>query len=186
MSASRAHANTTELSRDRSSQKLHLRYVRLPTQVMDVYDELVYKSESVIIGRGRIASTHSIVFDDEVVLAPGFQIVYFELIGRWFAIGKIRNLQGRHTGYYCDIVTPPRLSPDGVEITHLFLDLWVSPDLRYKVLDEEELEDALRKGWITKQLYDKAKKELEKLISNVEEGKFPPPKVKSLEAKFQL
>jgi predicted RNA-binding protein associated with RNAse of E/G family len=153
---------------------------------MDVYDELVYKSESVIVGRGRTTSAHSIVFNDEVVLATGFQIVYFELTGKWFSVGKIRNLQGKHTGYYCDIVTPPRLSPDGVEVTDLFLDLWVAPNLTYKVLDKEELEDAFQEGWITKQLYDKAKKELKKLISNVKEGKFPPSKVKSLEAKLQL
>ena len=29
-------------------------------------------------------------------------------MGKWFAIGKIRNMQGRHTGYYCDIVTPQK------------------------------------------------------------------------------
>jgi predicted RNA-binding protein associated with RNAse of E/G family len=185
-SASRAYADRTELSGRRSLQKLHLRYIRLPNQAMDVYDDLVYKSENVIVGRGRTTSVHSVVFNDEVVLAAGFQIVHFELTGRWFTVGKIRNLQGKHTGYYCDIVTPPRLSHDGVELTDLFLDLWVSPDLRYKVLDEEELEDAFQKGWITKLLYDKAKKELEKLISKVKEGKFPPPNVKSLETKLQL
>ena len=89
-------------------------------------------------------------------------------------MGKIRNLQGRHTGYYCDIVTPPRLLEDGgVDLTDLFLDLWVSPDFRFEVLDEEELENAFRKGWIAKRLHSKAKKELSELINAVKQGKFP-------------
>lgn len=154
---------------------------------MDTYDTLIYKSKKVIAFKSQITFTHSVTFDDKVVLALGFQIVCFELIGKWFTVGKIRNLQGRHTGYYCDIVTPPRLLEDGgVELTDLFLDLWVSPDLRYKVLDEEELENAFRKGWITKQLYDKAKKELKELINFVKQGKFPPYRVKRLETKLRL
>jgi predicted RNA-binding protein associated with RNAse of E/G family len=108
-------------------------------------------------------------------------------MGKWFTVGKIRNLQGRHTGYYCDIVTPPRLLEDGgVELVDLFLDLWVSTDLKYKVLDEGELENALRKGWVTKQFYGKAKKELKELINVVKQGKFPPYYVKRLETKLLL
>jgi len=170
-----------------STPKLHLRYIRLPDQVLDIYDDLIYKSERVIVGKSQITSAHSVTFDGEAVLAPGFQIVYFELMGRWFTVGKIRDLRGRHTGYYCDIVTPPKLLDDGgVELIDLFLDLWVSPDLRFKVLDEEELESVFVKGWITKRLYDMAKTELRKLITLVEKGSFPPYSVKYLEKRLCL
>jgi len=139
------------------------------------------------VGRGQIASANSVVFDGKVVLANGFQISYFDLFGKWFTIGKIRNLQGMRTGYYCDMVMPPRLLDDGgVEVTDLFLDLWVSPDLRFKVLDEEEFENAFHKGWITKQLYGKAEKKLKKLINAVKQGKFPPYSVRCLETKLNL
>ena len=170
-----------------SAQKLHLRYIRLPNHVLELYDDLVYRSERVIVGKSQITSAHSVMFDGEIVLASGFQIVYFDFLGKWFSVGKIRNMQGRHTGYYCDIVTPPRLLEDGgVELTDLFLDLWVSPDLRFKVLDEEELENAFHKGWITKQLYGKAEKELKKLVDVVKQGKFPPYSVKYLEKKLYI
>jgi len=171
----------------KSVQKLHLRYIRLSDQVLELYDDLVYRSERIIVGKSQIASAHSVTFDGEVVLASGFEIVYFDFIGKWFSVDKIRNMQGKHTGYYCDIVTPPRLLEDGgVELTDLFLDLWVSPDLRFKVLDEEELENALSQGWITKQLYGKAEKELKKLINVVKQGKFPPYSVRCLEKKLNL
>ena len=167
--------------------KIHLRYVRLPDQVMDLYDVLIYRSKRIIVGRSQVTSAHSVMFDGELVLASGFQIVYFELMGKWFTVGKIRDLQGRHTGYYCDIVTPPRLlKGGGIELTDLFLDLWVSKDLRYMVLDEDELENALQKRWISKRLYDKAKEQLRKLVDVVGRGRFPPYHVKYLERKLSL
>ena len=167
--------------------RLHLRYVRLPDNVLDLDDDLVYRSKGIIVGKSQIRSANSVVFDGKTVLAPGYLIVYFELMRKWFSVGKIRDSSGKHTGHYCDIISPPRLLEDGgVEITDLFLDLWVAPDLRYKVLDEEELEDALKKGWITEQLYEKARVELEKLITSVRQGNFPPPLVKRLEMKLEL
>jgi predicted RNA-binding protein associated with RNAse of E/G family len=173
--------------KNKHSSKLHVRYTRLPDQVTNLYDDLVYRSRDIVVGRGQITTTNSIVFDGKVVLMAGFRIVHFELTGKSFTVGKIRDLQGRHTGYYCDIVTPPRLLEDGgVELTDLFLDLWVSPDLRYKVLDEDELDHALRQGWISSQLHEKAKKELKKLINRIERGDFPPRSVKALETRLHL
>jgi len=165
----------------------HLRYVRLPDNVEDLHDDLVYRSKEIIVGKSQIRSANSVVFDGKTVMASGYQIVYFEMMRKWFGVGKIRDLNGKHTGYYCDIITPPRLLENSVvEITDLFLDLWVSPDLRYKVLDEEELEDALEKGWISKQLYEKSRIELKKLVTSVKRGDFPPRLVKHLEMQLNL
>ena len=61
-----------------SDLKLHLRYIRLPNQVLELYDELIYRSERVIVGNGQIASANSVVFDGKVVLAMVFK--YFTLI----------------------------------------------------------------------------------------------------------
>jgi len=169
-----------------SKPKIYLRYIRLPNHIKEFWDELVFRSDKVIVGKSQVTSENTVTFDGKTVLASGFQIVYFEFPGKWFSIGKIRNQRGEHTEYYCDIIMPPRLLKDGVELTDLFLDLWVSPDLRYKILDEEEFEEAFRKGWMTKRLYEKAKRESQKLIRMVESKKFPPPPVKDLEKKLRL
>jgi len=84
----------TEASQEYAG-KLHLRYIRLPNQVLELYDDLVYRSERVIVGKSQITSAHSVVFDGEVVLAAGFEIVYFDFVGKWFSVGKIRNMQER-------------------------------------------------------------------------------------------
>jgi predicted RNA-binding protein associated with RNAse of E/G family len=154
---------------------------------MEMYDDLVYQSRKVIVGRSQITSTHSIEFDGKTVLQAGFPITYFELVGKWFNVVKVRNLRGEHTGYYCDITTPPKLLKDGsIEITDLFLDLWVSPDLRYRVLDQDELKEALKKGWISEQLHARAKRELKKLVTLVEMKDFPPRPVRQLEKRLKL
>ena len=152
-----------------------------------MYDDLVYESKKVIVGRSQITSTHSIVFNDKVVLHAGFPVIYFEMPGRWFNVVKVRNLQGQHTGYYCDITIPLKRLRDGsVKVSDLFLDLWVSPDLRYKVLDQDELEEAMEKGWISRRLYDRAKKELKKLVALVERKEFPPRIVRQLEDRLKF
>jgi len=128
-----------------------------------------------------------VTFDGKVVLAQDFEIAYFEISRKWFTVVKVWNTRDEHTGYYCDIVTPFRmLSDDVIEQRDLFLDLWVSPDLRFRVLDQDELENALEKGWITKQLYEKAKKELERLVQSVKSKEFPPKLVIQLAEKLQL
>lgn len=170
-----------------TSPRLHLRYIRLPEQIMEMYDDLVYRSKRVVIGRSQVTSAHSVVFDDTTVLSAGFPIVYFELMGKWFSVVKVRDLNGRHTGYYCDICTPPKILKDGsVGVTDLFLDVWVSPDLRYRVLDEDELEEAFKHNRVSGQLYERARKELKKLVALVEQGKFPPPLVRQTEERLKL
>jgi len=153
---------------------------------MEFLDELVFRSDRLVVGKSHVTSENSVVFDGETVLARGFPIIYFQFFAKWFTIVKVRNLQGEHTGYYCDIVLPPRLVGGWVEIKDLFLDLWVSPDLRYGVLDEDEFEEALRKGWITKKLCARARLELLKLVQMVEKKEFPPVQVKELEVKLGL
>jgi predicted RNA-binding protein associated with RNAse of E/G family len=152
-----------------------------------VYNELVYRDESVVVAKYVTPTRKSVIFDREVVLAAGYQVTYFELPGQWFTVCKIRNIEGKHTGYYCDIATPPQFFEDRIEQTDLFLDLWVFPDLtRHQILDEDELEAALANSWIEKPLYDRAKQEARKLISEVEAGRFPPMAVKNLEERLRL
>jgi len=170
-----------------SKQKIHLRYIRLPNRIMDNWDELLHRSDKIIVGRSEVSSPNALIFDGKVVLAQGFKIVYFEIPRKWFTIMKVWNTKGEHTGYYCDIVTPFRLLHDGVvEQIDLFLDLWVSPDLRYKILDEDEFEEAAQKNWITSRLCSRAKKELQQLVQMVDDRRFPPPLVKDLERKLHL
>jgi len=54
------------------------------------------------------------------------------------------------------------------------------------VLDQDELEEALKKGWIPEQLHARAKRELQKLVALVEMKDFPPRLVRQLEKRLKL
>ena len=61
---------------------------------------------------------------------------------RWYDVDKVYNLQDQFAGDYCDIISPMTRTKTHFEITDLFLDMWVSPDGNYRILDEDEFESA--------------------------------------------
>jgi predicted RNA-binding protein associated with RNAse of E/G family len=67
-------------------------------------------------------------------------------------------------------------------IIDLFLDIWISPDGSFVVLDEDELTDAVQAGNISMQRASEARSVLATLIKGAESGSFPPRIVKD----FQL
>ena len=73
-----------------SRARIRLRYLRLPDDLTDVDNELVYRDERVIVARYVTPIPKSVVFDNEVVLAAGYQVTYSELLDQWFTVCKIR------------------------------------------------------------------------------------------------
>ncbi|OQY19737.1 MAG: hypothetical protein B6I34_09225 [Anaerolineaceae bacterium 4572_32.1] len=57
---------------------------------------------------------------------------------RWYNIFEIHTSDDRLKGWYCNITRPAHISDDEVSAEDLALDLWVAPDGRMRVLDEEE------------------------------------------------
>jgi hypothetical protein len=75
-------------------------------------------------------------------------------------VGKFYDRQRNLVGYYCDIIKPLnkllRTPEKTSRITDLFLDLWITPEGDYVVLDEDEFEEALDHGYLPKNLADQA------------------------------
>lgn len=57
---------------------------------------------------------------------------------RWYNVFEVRAPDGRLKGRYCNITRPARIAPGEIRAEDLALDLWVDPDGRTLVLDEEE------------------------------------------------
>ncbi|WP_437114039.1 DUF402 domain-containing protein [Streptomyces syringium] len=62
---------------------------------------------------------------------------------RWYAVKEVRDAAGAVKGWYCDVTRPARVEADGLVVTDLDLDLWLSADgatvLR---LDEDEFAES--------------------------------------------
>ena len=105
--------------------------------------------------------------------------------GRWYDIGKFYDSKRMVTGYYCDIIRPVRrLLSNATKtsiITDLFLDLWITREGRYVVLDEDELERAIAKHIISSSLATQARRELQSLIRLTKLGQFPPASIRRIQ-----
>jgi predicted RNA-binding protein associated with RNAse of E/G family len=112
---------------------------------------------------------------DRVILDVDAPVLWFTFDHAWHDIGRFHTAAGAFTGYYANILTPVRFrSPLEWDTTDLFLDVWLDADGTAALLDEDELEDALDRGWITPDTAARARTEARRLLHGAESGAWPP------------
>jgi predicted RNA-binding protein associated with RNAse of E/G family len=130
----------------------------------------------------RLQPSKPFVFDGEEVIGSGYEAVWFLFQGEPWDIGRFYRPDGTWTGYYADVlepvrwVTEPELALE--PLVDLFLDLWMAPDGRYAVLDEDEFDRAAATGAITPAQAERARRTLDRLLAAVRSGAFPPAAVR--------
>lgn len=84
------------------------------------------------------------------------------------------NAQGEIVRWYVDMCKPYFLDQDGVLwFDDLYLDLDISPSWAIELLDVEELDEALAQGEVTSLEYEIAWREANRVITAIEEDRFP-------------
>ena len=158
-------------------------YKRLPNDVREFPAILREKSKSKLVVQMVLTLPRPRRFEGRVIADSGFSVIWFIYRGRWYDIGKFHDQAGRFLGYYCDIVKPANkllLSRDRTAtLTDLYLDLWITPHGKVYVLDEDELQEALRRGHISATLAKEARKHLTSLVRLAQRRHFPPKNVKN-------
>ncbi len=155
-----------------------IEYLRPPGPPALIESELLHRDGNLTVFRHPLSPSAPIIVRGETVLAENFTGVWFLYAGENHDVGRIHDRQGRLTGYYCDMILPmEEIGADRFAITDLFLDLWISPAGQATVLDRDELEEALSRGWVTTQQATLAEESLSRLLRLVEAGSFPPPLV---------
>jgi predicted RNA-binding protein associated with RNAse of E/G family len=119
------------------------------------------------------------------VMGNGYRVVWFLFNGEPYDVGRFYRPDGTWTGYYVDILEPVHwqgADPGTLEpIVDLFLDLWITPEGQYLVLDEEELDEAVRQDAIGDEKAREARSALNRLIKATQRGEFPPEIVRGFE-----
>jgi predicted RNA-binding protein associated with RNAse of E/G family len=160
-------------------------YRRLPNDVRQFRGTLRKATPTSLMIESSIAVTSPRRVLGKVVADSGFLAIWFIYRHKWYDVGKFYDRARNWIGYYCDIIRPLnrllKTPARTVMITDLFLDLWITPGGRTMVLDEEEFENGLKRGYMSNALAGQARKEMDSLIHMVRAGRFPPPSIQRVE-----
>ncbi len=73
-----------------------------------------------------------------IVFEPGDQFTEYYYTNRWYNIFDIARSDGTRKGWYCNVAEPAHIYNDEIEQIDLLLDVWVDPQGKALVLDEDE------------------------------------------------
>jgi uncharacterized protein len=153
-------------------------YRRLPNDVRELPGVLRQVSAARLVIESPIIVERPQRVLGRVIADSGFLAIWFLYRNRWYDVGKFYDRQRNLVGYYCDIIKPLnkllRTPGKTSRVTDLFLDLWITPEGEYVVLDQDEFEAALDHGYLSKNVADQARKQMGSLIQKVRAGRFPP------------
>lgn len=110
-----------------------------------------------------------------VILEPGASAIWFTFPHREHDIGRFHLQDGTFTGIYANVLTPVE-GVDGNEwiTTDLFLDVWQAVGRGAVLLDEEELDEAVRQSWVDEPVAAGARAEARRLLHGAAAGTWPP------------
>ncbi|NIR46676.1 MAG: DUF402 domain-containing protein [Gemmatimonadetes bacterium] len=113
------------------------------------------------------------------IYEPGAPIVWFVFPDAWHDVGRFHLEDGTFTGYYVNLIIPVDIQEAVWTMYDLCLDLWVDPSGGYVVLDQDEFDEAVDRGWIDGKTARRARQELEALTAGIDDESWPPEIVHS-------
>jgi len=150
-----------------------VRVIRPHGETCDHEQELVEDRGDLIITKFDFLNYRLIVYD-QLVIADGYHALLFEFFHPPLEIIVVTDEDRILTGYYCNVNTEPSRIDGGYEVVDLYIDIFVLPDLRYEILDEDEFQEAIEKGWITEEQVSLARETVARIVKDIETGRFPP------------
>lgn len=84
----------------------------------------------------------------DTVVASGTLTLGYYQEGLPYIVWKMIGPDNRLTGYYIHLCDRIRIKDDVVEYRDLLLDVWFSPDGSHRLLDDDELEEAVTTGFL--------------------------------------
>ena len=158
---------------------VHIHYRRPPDR-LDVFEQvLLLDSPATKVTLQRSTPIEAAkLWRGTTILEPGSPVVWFTFPGAWHDVGRFHTADGDFTGLYANILTPPEFHGSAENLrwdtTDLFLDLWLAPDGRLDLMDEDQLSEARRLGWVDEALAGRALTEADRLREACERGVWPP------------
>lgn len=154
-----------------------IHYLRPPGRRDVFHQHLVHDGEDVKVTFATdLTFEPPVTVDGETVLETGSEVVWFTFPGEWHDIGRFHTADGQFRGWYANVLTPPVFEAGDVwRTTDLFLDVWLPAEGgEPKLLDRDQLDEALEEGWIGGATGKRALREGERIIAACRRGRWPP------------
>lgn len=161
-----------------SGGRVRIHYRRLPDHERIFDQRVVSERDDVIVTLSEpLELDEPMTVDGQVMLEDGSLALWFTFPGEWHDIGLFHRADGTPTGLYANILTPPEIEGAVWRTTDLFLDLWRPVGGELRLLDEDELAEAIEQGHIDPEAVDRARHEARRLLELGASGAWPPPVV---------
>ncbi len=110
----------------------------------------------------------------EAEVPPGGAVLWFMFPGRSYEVGSIYDADGRFVGHYTNFVQPPKPETAVWHLTDLFLDVWQAPGQPPRLLDEDELAEAAKNGWVGSEDVARTRAEAAAVLRAARADHWPP------------
>lgn len=143
---------------------LRRRYI--PSEIVDISDdELIFRSESLLVTKWTSIKPRS-------DFCGG---ISFTFLDRGYKLGRFYDSTGRFLYWYCDIIEVSyNEAEDTYTINDLLVDIRIMPDGEVRLLDADELAEAIENGLITAEQACNALRTLDGLLKLIYARNFPP------------
>ncbi len=118
-------------------------------------------------------------FEEEIehsllgTIAKGTLSTEFYWLDRWYNVFRFSSPDNVLRSFYCNINLPPKFADGVLSYVDLDVDVLVTPDFSYQVLDWDEFElNAIRYNY-SEQLRSETRNALDELVSLIETRTFP-------------
>lgn len=157
--------------------QVEIHYLRLPDRATVFRQHRVHAQPDCVITLMAHAELPAPVrAGGVVILQPTAPVVWFTFPDLAHDIGRFHLADGTFTGWYANVIRPVEfVSPTVWRTTDLFLDVWRGADGAVELLDEDELDEALRAGAIEPAEASVARAEAARLLHAARAGTWPPP-----------
>jgi predicted RNA-binding protein associated with RNAse of E/G family len=155
---------------------VEIHYLRPPGRITIFRQRLVQQADGCTITlMERTPLPRPVLAAGQIILEPDAPAVWLTFADSWHDIGLFHDATHRFTGWYANILTPVRFrAPLVWETTDLFLDIWLGAAGDAVLLDEDELDSALDRGWLDPAVAVSARAEADRLLEEAAAGKWPP------------
>jgi protein associated with RNAse G/E len=149
-----------------------IEHVKLDGSVLHLGEAklLDLNQEKCLIKLHRVFMKKGVYDGLETLKEPGDSAITIGKIGEWHLTTQYFSKDGQTKGRYINLNTPIELYPYGIRYVDLELDVCVWPDRSVKLLDEEKLEEAVMKGFITERLSQNIKAKAEAILEETKKG----------------